>query len=104
MEKKRNAGQSDRIGGDHADQLSKPQVAPPQSPHDRLCSRRLRTRSNQRCAHELAQMGPQPLLDEALHQHENPDRDEEAGPGAEIEQERPGRGSADRVPRKSGQH
>ena len=99
-----DADESDRIGRDDADQLRDRQVAPPQGPHDRLCSRRLRIGSDQRRAHELAQMCPEPLLDEALHQHENPDRDEEARPGAEIEQERPGRGGADRVPRKSAQH
>ena len=49
-------------------------------------------------------MCPEPLLDQALHQHENSDRDEEARPGAEIEQERPRRGGADRVPRKGAQH
>jgi hypothetical protein len=49
-------------------------------------------------------MGPQPLLDQALHEHENADGDEEAGPGAEVEQEGAGRGRAERMPRDGAQH
>ena len=97
-------GESDRVGRDHAGQLRDPPVAPPQSPHDRFCSRRLRIGSDQGRAHEATQVGPEPLLDQALHQHEHPDGDEEARPGAEIEQERPRRGGTGRDPEKSAQH
>ena len=104
MQEHVDADEIDRIGRDHADQLRDPQIAPSQGPHDRLCSRRLRIGSDQGRAHELAQMCPEPLLDQALHQYENPYRDEEARPGAEIEEERPRRGVADRVPREGTQH
>jgi hypothetical protein len=49
-------------------------------------------------------MDAQPLLDQALHQHEDAKRDEEARPGAEIEQERARRGRADRLTRDGAQH
>jgi hypothetical protein len=91
--------QGDRVGRDHADHLGEPQIAPPQRPHDRLGRGRQRAGSEQRRAHELAEMNPEPLLDQALHQHENPDRDEKARPRSEVEQERPARGRADRIAR-----
>ena len=49
-------------------------------------------------------MGPQPLLDQALHEHEDADGDEEARPGAEVEQEGARRDRADRIARDGAQH
>ena len=94
-----SAAQGERIARDQANELGKPRIAPAQRPHHRLGGCRHRARGEQRRAHELTQMRPQPLLDQALHQDEDPDRDEEARPGAEIEQERAACERADRMTR-----
>jgi hypothetical protein len=92
------ACERDQVGQDHAGQLGEARIASPQRPHHRRGGRRHRRGRDQRRADELAQMGPQPLLDHALHQHEDADRDDKARPGAEVEQERPARRRAERVP------
>ena len=99
-----SADHGDRIGQDHTSQLGEPQIAPPQGPHHRLGRGRLRAGGDQRRPRELAKMASQPLLDHALHQHEDADRDEEARPGAEVEEERAAREWADRMARNGAQH
>ena len=49
-------------------------------------------------------MDAQPLHDQALHEHEDAHRDEEACPGAKVEEEGAGRDRADRLARDGAQH